>query len=57
VVVVPPLLSWSSMVAIAFDANPAASNGPAASATAVRTFLFISLTPSKVLNAAIYEGK
>src|SRR5215472_1602103 len=57
VMVVPPLLSWSAMVAIAFDANPAASNGPAASAIAVRTFLFISLTPGKVLKAAIYESR
>ncbi len=44
-----PLVSSSSIVAIAFEANPAANSGAAASATAVRSFLlrdaFITATP------------
>jgi hypothetical protein len=35
------------MVAIAGEANPAASSGPAASATAVRIFLLIAACLSK----------
>jgi hypothetical protein len=38
-----PLQSWSSMFAIAVDANPAANSGPAASATRARTFLLIAV--------------
>jgi hypothetical protein len=38
-VVDAPLVSSSSTVAIAFEPNPAANSGAAASATAVRNFL------------------
>jgi hypothetical protein len=39
-----PLVSWSSTVAIACEANPEVNRGAAASATAVRSFLFIILS-------------
>src|SRR6516164_3314871 len=39
-----PLESLSSTVAIAFEAKPAANSGVAASATAVRSFLFMTLS-------------
>jgi hypothetical protein len=47
-VVDAPLVSLSSTVAIAFEANPAANSGTAAKASAVRSFRFIEFPPKDI---------